>query len=823
MIKEQYTPKAIEAEAQSYWNENNSFQAKEDLNKEKFYCLSMLPYPSGELHVGHVRNYTLGDVVTRYQKMLGKSVMQPMGWDAFGLPAENAAIKHKLPPAEWTEENIKRMREQLKSLGFGIDWQREFSTCDPSYYRWEQWLFLRLYKKGLVYRKKSMVNWDPVDQTVLSNEQVVNGRGWRSGALIERKEIPQWFLKITDYADELLDSLDNLDDWPEEVKTMQRNWIGRSHGAEITFIADDDSRLKVYSTRPDTLMGATFLAVAAEHPIAKKAAKQNPEIQKFIDDCKHNKVAEADMATMEKKGIATPFFATHPLSSEKLPIWIANYVLMDYGQGCVMAVPAHDTRDFEFAKKYDLTIKPVISAIDSREWDYETNGAFITKDGFLENSGKYTNLSCKDGCEAIIHDLEEKNLGHHQKQYRLRDWGVSRQRYWGAPIPFINCKDCGSVPVPEDDLPVELPTHLAPDGKGSPLKDCPKFYKTQCPECGKPAERETDTFDTFMESSWYYARYACADQNEAMLDDRAKYWTPVDQYIGGIEHAILHLLYARFMHKLLRDEGLVNSDEPFTSLLTQGMVLKNGVKMSKSKGNVVNPQEMLDKYGADTLRLFIIFTSPPEQTLEWNDSGIDGAHRFLKRLWSLASNNQEIISECLNNNNRDFDWKSASKDVQSARFELHSNLKQVEFDMSKYQFNTVVAAAMKITNALQNVKSEEPGYKELIIEGVSALLRLLSPITPHISHFLWRELGFGEDILEATWPKHNAKALRTDSITLAVQINGKRRAEIEVPSDAEKDAIKEIALANENVKRHIGDNGYKKFIVVPKRLVNIVV
>ena len=634
-MNEQYDPAIIESNAQQYWETQQSFACREDDNKTKFYCLSMLPYPSGDLHMGHVRNYTIGDVIARYQRMLGKNVLHPMGWDAFGLPAENAAIARHLPPAVWTKNNIANMRKQFKQLGYSFDWQREISTCDPEYYRWEQWLFIQLYKKGLVYKKKAVVNWDPVDQTVLANEQVIDGKGWRSGATVERREIPQWFFKITAYAEELLHDLDQLTGWPQQVRTMQRNWIGRSEGANISFrIADSDESLTIFTTRADTIMGVSYLAIAPEHPLALTAAKTNPELHQFIEACRHTKVAEADTATQVKKGIRLGQTAIHPLTEEKLPIWVTNFVLMEYGSGAIMAVPAHDERDFEFASTYHLPVKPVIQPENS-SWDF--NRGAMTADGVLVNSGKFDGLTAAVARKTIIDFLVDNHLAERQINYRLRDWGISRQRYWGAPIPMVQCSECGDVPIKEQDLPVILPPNLIPDGHASPLTASASFYQTTCPQCGQEAKRETDTMDTFMESSWYYARYASYDQHSAMLDQRANYWTPVDQYIGGIEHAILHLLYARFMHKLLRDQGLLHSDEPFKNLLTQGMVLKDGFKMSKSKGNIVPPLELIDKYGADTVRLFIIFASPPEQSLEWSDSGVEGAYRFLKKLWSFAN------------------------------------------------------------------------------------------------------------------------------------------------------------------------------------------
>lgn len=807
-MESNYHPPIIEKQAQHYWNEQHSFEVKEDLSKEKFYCLSMLPYPSGQLHMGHVRNYTIGDVISRYQRMLGKNVLQPMGWDAFGLPAENAALKNKTAPAKWTYQNIEEMRAELQQLGFAIDWKREFATCMPEYYKWEQWLFVRLYKKGLAYQKTAEVNWDPVDQTVLANEQVVDGCGWRSGAPVERRKIKQWFLKITDYADALLADLDTLDGWPEQVRTMQRNWIGRSEGTSVSFKIDGhEDSLDVFTTRADTLYGVTYMAIAADHPLALIAAKGHPDIKKFTEDCKHIKVAEADMATLEKRGIATEFFAINPVNNEKIPVWIANYVLMEYGTGAVMAVPAHDERDNEFAKKYQLPIVPVI--------DEETNK--------LINSGSYDGIDANEAIEKITAALILNKQGSRQTNYRLRDWGVSRQRYWGAPIPMINCEHCGTVPVPEADLPVVLPEDVVLKDPGSPLKKMPEFLEVDCPQCGKKAERETDTFDTFMESSWYFSRYCCVDQNKAMLDDRAKYWTPVDQYIGGVEHAIMHLLYARFMHKVLRDEGLVNTPEPFTKLLTQGMVLKDGAKMSKSKGNTVSPKTLIEQYGADTVRLFTVFASPPEQSLEWSDSGVDGAYRFLKKVWAYCYEQKDWIIEHNQNEQNKIEWSAATEECLELRREVHKNLQQVNNDMEKIQLNTVVSGCMKILNTISKASTNDEYSKAAIKNSISFLLRLLSPITPHLSHYLWRELEFGDDISTAPWPKADSKAMKTANIELIVQINGKRRGSIIVPMEAEQNEVESIVLSDEKVTPYFDGKTPKKIIVVPKRLVNIVV
>jgi leucyl-tRNA synthetase len=823
-----YSPAEIEADAQDYWQRKQSFKVTEDLSTEKFYCLSMFPYPSGSLHMGHVRNYTLGDVVSRYQRMLGKNVLQPIGWDAFGLPAENAAIKHKTHPATWTYQNIDHMRGQFQRLGFAYDWKREFATCTPQYYKWEQWLFLKLYEKGLVYKKNATVNWDPVDQTVLANEQVVDGRGWRSGALVERREIPQWFIKITAYADELLEGLDNLEQWPEQVRTMQRNWIGRSEGVVIHFaIPEEQERLKVFTTRPDTLMGCTYVAIAAEHPLAKKAAESSEDIAAFVEECRHASTAEADMATLEKRGIATDMFAVHPISGEKLPVWIANFVLMEYGSGAVMSVPAHDQRDFEFAKKYKLPIKQVIEAVNADECDLEK--AAFTETGKLIQSGEFTGLSSEQASEAIAEALSAKNCGGKKVHYRLRDWGVSRQRYWGTPIPMVLCDDCGAVPVPEEQLPVVLPEDIAFDGQQSPLKTNPDFYETTCPKCGSEAKRETDTFDTFVESSWYYARFACGNQDNVMLDDRAKYWTPVDFYIGGIEHAVMHLLYARFFHKLMRDEGLLNSDEPFTQLLTQGMVLKDGAKMSKSKGNVVDPQGLIDRFGADTVRLFTIFASPPEQSLEWSDSGVEGCYRFLKRVWQFANEYPAIKAINLdleNDGHQPVDWDAAGNDAQNARRETYQILQQIRYDYDRQQFNTVVSGCMKLLNLLQKLPAsgEDAFFDQVAHEGFSILLRSLAPITPHVCHHLWRELHFGKAIHQAPLPKIVKDALKCDAVEYVVQVNGKLRGHIQVAADADQEAVIEAAKADAQIQAFIESKSLKKAIVVSQRhLVNLVV
>jgi leucyl-tRNA synthetase len=806
----QYRPDQVEAQAQQYWEDNQSFKVTEEAGKEKFYCLSMFPYPSGRLHMGHVRNYSIGDVISRYQRMLGKNVLQPMGWDAFGLPAENAAIKNKVAPAKWTFENIDYMRGQLQRLGFGYDWDRELATCTPEYYRWEQWFFTRLYEKGLVYRKMSTVNWDPIDQTVLANEQVIDGRGWRSGALVEQKEIPQWFIKITDYADELLKDLDQLDGWPEQVKTMQRNWIGRSEGVEMEFAIQGEAPLRVYTTRPDTLMGVSYVAVAAAHPLAKKAAAANHEVADFVEECLHNKVAEADMATMEKKGIYTGLTATHPISGEQVPVWVANFVLMSYGTGAVMAVPAHDQRDYEFAKKYGLPIKQVIEPAKGESIDLDSEA--FTEKGKLVNSGEFTGKTSAEAFDAIATWLSERNLGEKKVNYRLRDWGVSRQRYWGAPIPMVETEDGELHPTPEDQLPVVLPTEVEMDGVKSPIKADPEWAKTTFG--GQPALRETDTFDTFMESSWYYARYCCPQNDQAMLDPAAaNYWLPVDQYVGGIEHAILHLLYSRFFHKLLRDTGLVESDEPFKQLLCQGMVLKDGAKMSKSKGNTVDPQEMIEEYGADTVRLFMMFAAPPEQSLEWNDSGVEGAFRFLKRLWRLVAEHVETgLPGALNVDRLD-------DNAKALRRKTHETIQKVSDDFGRrHTFNTAIAAVMELINDV----SKFDGDAAVKHEALEAAVLVLAPITPHASHVLWQALGHDEAALNAAWPNVDESALVKDSLELVVQVNGKVRAKLEVPASADKDTVEKLAKAEPNVQKFTDGKTIRKVIVVPGKLVNIV-
>ena len=820
-FSEDYNPSAVENEARGYWEKNDSFKVDIDPNREKFYCLCMFPYPSGKLHMGHVRNYTIGDVVSRFQRMRGKNVLQPMGWDAFGLPAENAAMKNQVPPAKWTYSNIDDMRAQLQQLGYAYDWHRELATCHVGYYKWEQWFFVQLYKKGLVYKKESEVNWDPVDQTVLANEQVIDGKGWRSGAAVERRKIPQWFIKITDYAQELLDDLDKLDGWPERVRVMQQNWIGRSEGLEFEFqVKDHDESMQVYTTRPDTIMGVTYCAVAPEHPLALEAADRDPKVRKWLDGLELGGVSEADMATIEKEGIDTGFKAIHPVTGEEVPIWVGNFVLMSYGSGAVMSVPGHDQRDWEFARKYGIEIKQVIEPVESSvKCDLEKEA--FTEKGLCINSGDLDGKSFKDAFDHMVSFFEDKGTGRKTINFRLRDWGVSRQRYWGTPIPMIKCDSCGSVPVPETDLPVELPVDVEFDGSGSPIKKMPEFYETTCPECGGKAERETDTFDTFMESSWYYARFASAREDKGMLNKEAMdYWLDVDQYIGGIEHAILHLLYARFFHKLLRDEGLVSTDEPFSRLLTQGMVLKDGAKMSKSLGNTVDPESMIEKYGADTVRMYVMFTSPPDQSLEWSDSGVEGAYRFLKRFWKLAADYQSgsvaVNADQLN-------------DAQKAiRLKTHATIKKVTDDYDRRQvFNTAIAAVMELYNELNsfaNGSDIQDGSQNQAVfqEAAEAIVLLLAPIVPHMSHVLWQHLGHDEPVIDAAWPGHDETALVQDSMTIVVQVNGKLRSKIDVAADISKDDMEALALADSNVKKFTEGTTIRKVIVVPGKLVNIV-
>jgi len=857
-----YNPAKIEREAQQYWNDNKTFEVSEDPDKEKFYCLAMFPYPSGKLHMGHVRNYTITDVIARYQKMQGKNVLQPMGWDAFGLPAENAAIQNNTAPAKWTHENIAYMKAQLKSLGFGIDWSRELATCEPDYYKWEQWFFTKLYEKGLVYKKTSAVNWCPNDATVLANEQVIDGCCWRCDTPVERKEIPQWFIRITDYAEQLLDDLDELEHWPEQVKTMQRNWIGKSRGVNVTFdlseSAGEHNHFDVYTTRPDTLMGVTYLTLATQHPIALEAAKNNSALANFIDQCRLQQVSEAEMATMDKVGMDTGITAIHPLTGNSVPVWVGNYVLMDYGSGAVMAVPGHDQRDYEFAKNYNLIITQVVIALGNEECSIEDKA--FTEKGTLINSGKYDGLAFDAAFEAISADLMDIDHGSVTTNYRLRDWGVSRQRYWGTPIPMYNLAEGGEIAVPLDRLPVILPVDVEMDGIQSPIKADKNWRMTEFN--GQAVEHETDTFDTFMESSWYHARFTCSDLNSAMLDPkRADYWLPVDQYVGGIEHAILHLLYARFYHKLLRDEGLVSSNEPFKSLLCQGMVLaesfykeidgrktwlapseitverdekgrtikaieiKSGdavnsggiTKMSKSKNNGVDPQTAINKQGADTVRLFTMFAAPPEQTLEWSDEGVSGAHRFLRKLWKMVHEHLEAnVSIPLNSAN-------LNQQQRDLRRKTHETINKVNDDFGRRNtFNTAIAAVMELLNEVAKHGGTENQSIAVRHEALTSAVLLLSPIAPHICHALWQVLGNSESVADASWPSVDEKALVRSTITLVLQVNGKVRGKIEVAADISKQEIEQIALADENVQRFIEGNTIRKIIVVPGRLINIV-
>ncbi|QGX90937.1 leucine--tRNA ligase [Tatumella sp. TA1] len=859
-MQEQYRPEEIESHVQAHWDEKETFKVTEQEGKEKYYCLSMLPYPSGRLHMGHVRNYTIGDVIARYQRLQGKNVLQPIGWDAFGLPAEGAAVKNNTAPAPWTYENIDYMKNQLKLLGFGYDWSRELATCQPEYYRWEQWFFTKLYEKGLVYKKTSAVNWCPNDQTVLANEQVVDGCCWRCDSKVERKEIPQWFIKITDYAEELLNDLDTLEGWPEQVKTMQRNWIGRSEGVEITFaVADRSDTLTVYTTRPDTFMGATYVAVAAGHPLAQEAAAQDPALAAFIEECRNTKVAEAEMATMEKKGHATGFHVIHPLTGEKLPLWVANFVLMEYGTGAVMAVPAHDQRDWEFANKYQLIIKPVVCDEEGNVPDVSREP--LTFKGRLVNSGEFDGLDHTAGFNAIADALAAKGVGVRKVNYRLRDWGVSRQRYWGAPIPMVTLEDGTVVPTPEDQLPVLLPEDVVMDGITSPIKADPEWAKTTVN--GQPALRETDTFDTFMESSWYYARYTCTNYDQGMLDPAAaNYWLPVDQYIGGIEHAIMHLMYFRFFHKLLRDAGLVNSNEPAKRLLCQGMVLadayyyvgangeRNWVspvdvtverddkgrvtkatdntgrevvyagmsKMSKSKNNGIDPQLMVERYGADTVRLFMVFASPAEMTLEWQESGVEGANRFLKRVWRLVYEHTSKGAAA------PLDVEALNDAQKALRREVHKTIAKVSDDVGRRQtFNTAIAAVMELMNKLTRAPQESEQDRALMDEALNAVIRLLYPFMPHACFVLWQALGQATTIDEAQWPIADEKAMVEESVVMVIQINGKVRAKINVAAEATQEQVQALASEEHLVAKYLDGATIRKAIFVPGKLLNLVI
>ncbi len=863
-MQQDYQPKKIEAAAQQFWEDRQAFRAEDESDKPKYYCLSMFPYPSGKLHMGHVRNYTIGDVLSRYHRMKGYNVMQPMGWDAFGLPAENAAMANNVPPAAWTYSNIEYMKQQLKSLGLGIDWSREVTTCRPEYYRWEQWLFTRLFRKGVIYKKTSTVNWDPMDNTVLANEQVIDGRGWRSGAVVEKRDIPMYFFRITQYAEELLQGLDTLPGWPEQVKTMQANWIGKSYGVRFAFPYGNGEKLWVYTTRADTIMGVTFVAVAAEHPLATRAAQGNAKLAAFIEECKQGGVAEADIATMEKKGMDTGLKVTHPLTGEQVPVWVGNYVLMGYGEGAVMAVPAHDERDFHFAKKYNLPIKQSIQVANEKfSTDAWAEWYADKEKGVCVYSGKYDSLSYVQAVDAIAADLKARGLGDKQVQFRLRDWGISRQRYWGCPIPIIHCPACGDVPVPDEQLPVVLPENVVPDGAGSPLAKMPEFYECACPQCGGKARRETDTMDTFVESSWYYARYASPQCATGMVDKSvAQRWLPVDQYIGGIEHAILHLLYARFFHKLMRDEGLVSSDEPFTNLLTQGMVIaptfyredvhgkKQWInpaevevktdergrplgatlkadgrpviiggteKMSKSKNNGVDPQAIIDEYGADTARLFMMFASPPEQSLEWSDAGVEGAFRFLKRVWKAT---HDHVAPGVVEAYRSGELSAAAK---ALRLQLHQTIAKVDDDMGRRKtFNTAIAANMELLNALGKFTEQTPVARHVTQEVLEGIALMLNPIVPHLSHALWAALRPGGDILDQPFPKADPAALVQNEIEIVIQVNGKLRGNLTAAKTADKAELERLALAHPAVEKLLAGAAPKKIVVVPGRLINIV-
>ena len=861
-MQERYDPTAIEPQAQRYWDESGTFAVREDSSRPKYYCLCMFPYPSGRLHMGHVRNYTIGDVLTRYMRMQGCNVLQPMGWDAFGLPAENAAMANGVPPAKWTYDNIAYMKRQLRSLGFGIDWAREVATCRPDYYRWNQWVFLRMLEKGIAYRRTGVVNWDPVDQTVLANEQVIDGRGWRTGALVEKREIPMYYLGITKYAEELLAALDTLPGWPERVRLMQSNWIGRSEGLELEFEIDDGGDpLRIYTTRPDTLFGVTYMAVAAEHPLAARAAQGNPDLQAFIAECQRTGVTEAALETMEKRGMPTGIHAIHPFTGDKVPVWVANFVLMGYGTGAVMAVPAHDQRDWEFARRYGLRIHQVIQPADGSLVDIDA-GAFV-EHGRLINSGRFDGLDFDEAFDAIAKSFEANGRGQRRVNWRLRDWGISRQRYWGCPIPLIHCQTCGDVPVPDEQLPVVLPEDCVPDGSGNPLNRNEAFLACTCPKCGQPARRETDTMDTFVDSSWYYFRYASADNANAMVDGRAAYWLPVDQYIGGIEHAILHLLYSRFWTRVMRDLGLTQLDEPFTNLLTQGMVLNEiyfrkpasgrvvyynpadvdvqlddkGARigavlradgqpvesggigtMSKSKGNGVDPQALVEQYGADTARLFMMFAAPPEQSLEWSDEGVEGAFRFMKRLWKAV---HQHVSQ---GPATALDRQALTTEQRDLRRQVHETLRKVSHDIgTRRTFNTAIAAVMELMNSLARFDDRTPQGRAVMQEALEIVVLALQPVVPHACHALWRELGHERAVVDERWPEVDSAALARDSIEVVVQVNGKLRGRVTVPADADEAQVREAALADANVQKFMEGKPVRKFVYVPGKLANVVV
>jgi leucyl-tRNA synthetase len=864
-MQERYEPAILEPAAQGYWDEHGSFAVTEDPDRPKYYCLCMFPYPSGRLHMGHVRNYTIGDVISRYMRMQGHNVLQPMGWDAFGLPAENAAMANGVPPARWTWDNIAYMRRQLRALGFGIDWSREVATCQPDYYRWNQWLFLRMLERGVAYKKTGVVNWDPVDQTVLANEQVIDGRGWRTGALIEKREIPMYYLRITQYAEELLAALDGLPGWPERVRLMQANWIGRSEGVNLAFpyaIEGEQGELRVFTTRADTIMGVTFVAVAAEHPLATLAAARDERVRAFVDECRRGSVMEADLATLDKQGVPTGLYVSHPLTGARIEVWVGNYVLMGYGEGAVMGVPAHDERDFAFAQKYGLPITQVID-VEGRPYSTDAWQAWYAEEGRCVNSGVYDGLDYDATVDAIAADLDARGLGRKQVNWRLRDWGISRQRYWGCPIPIIHCESCGSVPVPDEQLPVVLPDDLVPDGSGNPLAKTPSFYECECPQCGRPARRETDTMDTFVDSSWYFFRYAAAGNAQAMVDDRADYWMPVDQYIGGIEHAILHLLYSRFWTRVMRDCGLTRVSEPFTQLLTQGMVLNEiffrkpasgrvvyfnpaevdlqlddkGARlgavlktdgqpvecggigtMSKSRNNGVDPQALVDRYGADTARLFMMFAAPPEQTLEWSDEGVEGAYRFMKRLWKA------VHAHVAGGPAPALDPAGLGPAQRDLRRQVHQTLAKVSDDLGRRRtFNTAIAAVMELLNALLRADDASPQGRAVMQEALELAVLMLSPVVPHATHALWQALGHDGALIDERWPQPDPAALVQDSVELVVQVNGKLRGRITVPAGADEATVRAAALAEPGVARFVAGQPVRKLVYVPGKLVSVVV
>jgi leucyl-tRNA synthetase len=863
-MQERYDPAAVEAEAQHYWNQKQSFEAKEDDTRQKYYCLCMFPYPSGRLHMGHVRNYTIGDVLTRFMRMNGRNVLQPMGWDAFGLPAENAAIANRVPPAKWTSDNIAYMKMQFKSLGIALAWSRELTTCSPDYYRWTQWLFLRMLEKGVAYQKTGVVNWDPVDNTVLANEQVIDGRGWRTGAIIEKREIPMYYLKITDYAEDLLDALKSMQGWPERVRAMQANWIGRSEGVRLGFPHEigEGGVLHAFTTRADTIMGVTFCAVAAEHPLATFAARGNAKLAAFIEQCRRGPAVEAEIATQEKKGMATGYFVRHPISGEPVPLWVGNYVLLSYGDGAVMGVPAHDERDFEFAKKYKLPIKPVID-VEGRKYSLDAWQPWYCEHGRCVNSGVYDGLNFQAAVDAVAADLSKLGLGEKQTTWRLRDWGISRQRYWGCPIPIIHCKSCGAVPVPDENLPVVLPVDLVPDGTGNPLLKDEAFLKVKCPKCGGEGRRETDTMDTFVDSSWYFLRFACADNDHAILDHRVRYWLPVDQYIGGIEHAILHLLYSRFWTRFMNQLGAVAFKEPFANLFTQGMVLnevffrkpaagrveyfnpadvsvatdKNTqrrvavlradgkevesggvVTMSKSKNNGVDPEILVEEFGADTARLFMMFAAPPEQTLEWSDEGVHGAYRFIKRLWKAVHDHVSLGAPPA------LDKSSLNEAQRALRRQTHQTLAKVTDDIGRRRtINTAIAAVMELLNAIAKFAQRSPQDRSIVHEGLEIAVLGLGPIIPHVTHALWRALGHDGALIDEPWLAVDAEALQSATVTIVVQVNGRLRGRISLAADADEDAVRAAALADPNARKFIGTAAVRKVIIVPGKLVNIVV